>query len=230
MALFDPSRKPRRRHERASEVIDRVLGSFVVGRLLQRDEVDDVRSTVILRVLQRFDDSAATARVRSFEDYVARMTINAANDLLRSRRSAALPLTDRHGENAVDSAPESADAMATREMLELLWNVIRELPLPQRRALLFYARDSGGGSVIPLLVFTGVATLDEIAAVVDYSRASLENLWDRLPLADLDIAKLLGITRPQVIGLRRAARERLERARQRAGLARPVTKRDASGR
>jgi RNA polymerase sigma factor (sigma-70 family) len=229
MALFEPPRHPRRRHERASEVIDRVLGSFVAGRLLQRDEIDDVRSTVILRVLQRFDDSAAVARLQSFEDYVARMTINAANDLLRSRRLATVPLSARHGGDAVDSAPESADALATRETLELLWNAIRELPLPQRRALLLHAHDSGGSSVIPLLVFTGVATLDDMAAVLDYNRAYLERLWIRLPMPDLDIATLLGVTRSRVIGLRRAARERLDRARERFGLARPVTKRDARG-
>jgi DNA-directed RNA polymerase specialized sigma24 family protein len=226
MAPFDPPRNPRRHHERASDVIDRVLGSFVAGRLLQHDDVDDVRSTVMLRVLQRFEDSQAAARLQSFEDYVARMTINAANDLLRARRSAAVPLTDRQGGNAVDSAPASADAVATREMLELLWNVIGELPLLQRRALLFYAHDSGGGSVIPLLVFTGVATLEEIGAVVEYDPLALEGLWDRLPLPDLQIAELLGLTRPQVIGLRRAARERLDRARQRLGLPRPLTKHD----
>ena len=109
----------------------------------------------------------------------------------------------------------------------MLWNAIRELPLPQRRALLLHAHDSGGGSVIPLLVFTGVATLDDMAAVLNYTRISLERLWDRLPMADLDIANLLGVTRPRVIGLRRAARERLDRARQRFGLAGRATKRDA---
>lgn len=227
MALLDSPRPPRRRHERASEVIDRVLGSFVAGRLLQRDEIDDVRSTVILRVLQRFDDSAAVARLQSFEDYVARMTINAANDLLRSRRTATVPLTERDGGDAIAAAPESADALATRETLEMLWNLIRELPLLQRRALLLHAHDSGGGSVIPLLVFTGVTTLDDVAAVLDFNRISLERLWDRLPMADLEIGSLLGIPRSRVIGLRRAARERLDRARQRLGLAARATKRDA---
>jgi hypothetical protein len=104
--------------------------------------------------------------------------------------------------------------------------VIRDLPLLQRRALLLYARDANGGSAIPLLVFTGIATLDEIAGVLDFTRAQLEPWWDRLPLADLDIADLLGITRPQVIGLRRAARERLERARHRLALPRSARSRE----
>ncbi|HYR27715.1 MAG TPA: hypothetical protein VEU30_04580, partial [Thermoanaerobaculia bacterium] len=81
----------------------------------------------------------------------------------------------------------------------------------------------GGGSAIPLLVFTGVATLEEIAAALEYERADIELLWDRLPMADLEIAALLGTTRQQIISLRRAARERLERARTR--LARPRLKR-----
>jgi hypothetical protein len=63
--------------------------------------------------------------------------------------------------------------------------------------------------------FTGIATLGEIADVLEYERGEVEQLWDRLPLADLEIAELLTLTRQQVISLRRSARERLERPRQR---------------
>jgi len=39
----------------------------------------------------------------------------------------------------------------------------------------------------------------------------LASLWNKLPLQDADIALLLGITRQQVINLRKSARERLAR-------------------
>jgi hypothetical protein len=205
-------------HERIRDVIDRVVGSFLADGRLQLDEADDVRSTVMLRVLQQFDMEA----VRSVDDYVARMTINAANDVMRARRRAPMPLLDE-ANAAVDDMPEPQEALATRQMLALLLNEIRLLPVMQRRALLLQIRDESGSSAIPLLVFTGVATLDEIAAALEYERAEIELLWDRLPLADLEIAALLGTTRQQVITLRRTARERLERARTR--LARPRLRR-----
>jgi hypothetical protein len=142
------------------------------------------------------------------------MPITAATAVLRTRQSAPLPLTD-HDQEAADHAQRLPDALATRQMLVLLWEEIGKLPVMQRRALLLHGRDAGGGSVIPLLIFTGVATLDEIAAVLEYERGEIELFWDRLPMADLEIADLLSLTRQQIISLRRSARERLERARQR---------------
>lgn len=198
-------------HEHITAVIDRVLGSFMSDGRLHPHEADDVRSTVMLRVLRQLEDGRDGDDVHNANDYVARMTINAANDVLRARRLAPVELDE------TDAGPsiEPPDTFATRQMLVLLWDAIGQLPLMQRRALLLHARDHNGGSAIPLLVFTGVATLDEIAAILGYDRATMETLWDGVPMADLEIARLLGSTRPQVISLRRAARERLERARQR---------------
>jgi len=102
--------------------------------------------------------------------------------------------------------------LIARETLTALWGEICALLLPQRVALLLHVRDDRGGSAIPLLVFTGTATLDEIAATMEIDRPSMEQLWDELPLADLHIASMLRTTVSRVIGLRRAARERLGRA------------------
>lgn len=193
-------------------MIDRVVGSFVARGRISRDEAADVRATVILRVLQQFERESA-AGIRDVDDYVGRMAINAVNDVLRGRRLAPVALE----EDAVPfgDVPQPHEVFAARELLVLLWDEIARLPPMQRRALLLHARDDGGGSAIHLLVFTGVATLDEIAALLELPRATLEELWDRLPLSDLAIAEIIQATRPQVISLRRAARERLERARRR---------------
>jgi hypothetical protein len=197
-------------HERVAGVIDRVLRGLVMRGTLRRDEVEDVRSEVMLRVLQQVKTSGGGEEVRSADDYIARITLNAATDVLRDRRTDPLP-----DKELLYDAREPQDALAARQMLELLWNEITDLPLQQRRALLLHVHDENGGSAIHLLVFTGVATLDEIAAVLEYTRAEAEALWDRVPMPDLAIATLLGMQRPQVISLRRAARERLERARKR---------------
>jgi DNA-directed RNA polymerase specialized sigma24 family protein len=197
-------------HARIAEVISRVVGSFVARGQLRSDEADDVRSTVTLRVLRQFEEGIGD--LRSVDDYVARMAINAATDVLRGRRLDPVPLDDVA---PADPAPAADDRFATRQMLHLLWSEIRALPLLQRRALLLHVRDDRDVSAIHLLVFTGVATLDEIALALEYSRAEIESMWDRVPMPDLAIAELLGTTRAHVISFRRAARERLERARRR---------------
>jgi len=196
-------------HERIAAVIDRVIGSFIARGSLRSDEADDIRSTVTLRVLRQF--AAGTDDLRSVDDYVARMTINAATDVLRGRGTNPVALE----ETAPDPAPQPYEIFAAREMLLLLWKEVRGLPPAQRRALLLHVHDDHDASAIHLLVFTGVATLDEIAAVLDYTRPDIEAIWDRVPMQDLAIAGTLGMTRAQVISLRRSARERLERARQR---------------
>lgn len=295
-----------RLHARATGVVDAVLRRYVADGSLDSVEAEDVRSTVMLRIVQRFEDQESAADIRSLDDFVAMMTHNAARDVFRGRRPARTRLNKRvqaivrederflvqrdgatwcmtrahaaaprvetvaldpedvaaarllpldgvvamlleraggairferlvdlvaevmgeplDGERAaieqeelVDPTPAIETQLIARESLAALWNEIRALPLPQRTALLLHLRDDRGASAIPLLAFTGTATLDEIGAALQLDRPRMEQLWDELPLADLDIAALLETTRSHVIGLRRAARERLGRFLRRGG-------------
>ena len=192
-------------HTETGDVIDGVLRRYLADGSLNRDEADDIRSIVFLRLVQR-----STSDVRSMDDYVAMMVHNAARDVFRARRPRAIV-------DAEDVTPAADARFIAHETLLALWREIRALPLQQRAALLLHLRDHRGNSAIPLLVFTGTATLDEIGCVLQLDRARLEAIWDQLPLPDADIAVLLHTTRPRVIGLRRAARERLARFLRRRG-------------
>jgi hypothetical protein len=64
---------------------------------------------------------------------------------------------------------------------------------------------------VVLFPLTGVATFDEIAVAMEMPAAALTELWPRLPLADLEIARTLHLERQQVINLRKSARARLQR-------------------
>ena len=97
------------------------------------------------------------------------------------------------------------------QYLRNLWNEIRALPLHQRFALLLHARAADGEPVVRLLPLARVATIAAIAAALEIPPEELAALWRELPLDDLSIAARLGLTRPQVISLRRSARERLMR-------------------
>lgn len=56
---------------------------------------------------------------------------------------------------------------------------------------------------------SGVASLREIAMVLEIAPEELAALWQELPLDDATIARRLACTRQQVINLRISARKRL---------------------
>jgi RNA polymerase sigma factor (sigma-70 family) len=102
-------------------------------------------------------------------------------------------------------------ALEDAELLRRLWTEVRQLPLRQRTALLLNLRDAGGGDALDLLPLTGTASIRDIAAAVEIDAVELAALWPALPLDDNQIAGRLGVTRQQVINLRKAARARLGR-------------------
>jgi len=114
------------------------------------------------------------------------------------------------------SQAKFATEMEDRSYLLSLWSEIVQLPLGQRAALLLNLRDLHDG-VIMLLPLTGVATIRQIAEVVAIPIDEFAQLWNQLPLDDTAVAERLGVTRQQVINLRKSARARLSRRmRQRA--------------
>ncbi len=98
-----------------------------------------------------------------------------------------------------------------QQMLAILWREVCELPRRQRLALLLNFKDARGQDLVSLLPYTRTATLEQIAAAIDFPLVEFLKLWNKLPLDDATIAGLLGATRQQVINLRKCARERLER-------------------
>lgn len=115
----------------------------------------------------------------------------------------------------VATEPHAHDDAAVRaeqrQFLRALWREVLLLPPQQRKALLLNLREGETASPIALLALTGTATFDEIAATMEMSPEELAEIWNDLPLEDLRIAEMLGITRQQVINLRKSARQRLGR-------------------
>jgi hypothetical protein len=108
-------------------------------------------------------------------------------------------------------------AMIEKESLGELWRDVIELPRAQRCALLMNLRDAGGNGVIELIPATGTASFESLAEVLEITSEALARLWPDLPLEDARIAEMLGLSRQQVINLRKSARERLFRRRRKAG-------------
>jgi len=111
----------------------------------------------------------------------------------------------------VDPAPAADAALAARQLLVRLWGEILELPAPQRAALLLNLRDEGGGDMLSALLDSRVVDPAGLAAALGLSPEEVAGLLPGLPLEDLRIAERLGLTRQQVINLRKSARLRLGR-------------------
>ena len=115
---------------------------------------------------------------------------------------------------ADDQAQQTASVESTVEQrlyLQQLWSEVRQLPPLQRSALLLNLRDASGGNVVFFLPHLGIASKRELAEMLSLSVDELARLWIELPLEDAKIAERLGVTRQQVINLRKTARERLTR-------------------
>jgi len=110
-----------------------------------------------------------------------------------------------------DARPDASKETERRVYLEKLWNEIADLPTRQRAAVLLNLKDETGRGAIDLWLVIGVATVDKIAQVLEMTPEEFAALWNDLPLEDNRIAEILGLTRQQVINLRKSARERLAR-------------------
>jgi len=141
--------------------------------------------------------------------------VSALAELLGVADEPAAPPARTVDDNWLERVPDSggspADRAEARDYLRRLWTEIAALPPSQRVALLLNLRDDRGHGVIALLAFTETATRDDLAAVLGMSRDDLAALWDDLPIDDARIAVRLGLTRQQVINLRKSARLRLAR-------------------
>ena len=107
--------------------------------------------------------------------------------------------------------PDQAWRMEKRMFLQRLWEELQQLPLNQRAALLLNLKDPSGFGCITLFPATGIATVRQLADVLQIGVESFAAVWNDLPLEDARIAELLGLTRQQVINARKSGRERLAR-------------------
>ncbi len=128
---------------------------------------------------------------------------------IRDEPAEAIAEGDRFQSAA--AATSSEDRLADAQYLLRLWAEIEALPRRQRVALLLNLRDAAGRDILRLLPTTGVADLRRIALALELPLAELESLLPALPRDDAWIADRLGLTRRQVINLRKCARERLAR-------------------
>src|SRR5262249_48099724 len=95
--------------------------------------------------------------------------------------------------------------------LERLWKEVCGLPALQRSALPLNLPDTEGARVIAFIPHLGIASKQEIGELEGIPYEEFTEVWNNLPLDDASVAERFGLTRQQVINLRKTARERLTR-------------------
>jgi len=128
----------------------------------------------------------------------------------------SMDITDRE---PVPESPGVDLLLEQRLYLAHLWLEVCRLPVLQRTALLLNLRDAQGGSAIFFIPHLGIASQKQIAKMLELNEEEFQSLWGELPLDDACIAEMFGITRQQVINLRKTARERLARRMEKSEVA-----------
>jgi len=122
---------------------------------------------------------------------------------------------DQPLEEQRDTAPAIDAQLVQRNYIRTVWREIGALPLEHRRALLLNLNDAAGGD-IRLFDALGIASVRQIAAILEMDPLEFARLWNDLPLDDARVAQFLGINRQDVANRRSTARKRLARRLQEA--------------
>ncbi|HEU4388678.1 MAG TPA: hypothetical protein VFV34_12830 [Blastocatellia bacterium] len=137
------------------------------------------------------------------------------NDLVSVAADVSGIVDEADGDTDILELPDPRVSVETevdrRLHLQRVWAEITRLPARQRAALLLNLTDSSGYGLATLLPVAGIASFAEIAAALEMSPEQLSEIWNNLPLDDAAVAAHLGVSRQQVVNLRKAARERLAR-------------------
>jgi hypothetical protein len=135
--------------------------------------------------------------------------VDAAADLAGVEDERTQSLEQARNRLQDHAAPADAQ-LILRNYVRRVWKEIGGLPVEHRRALLLNLNDSAGGD-IRLFESLGIASVRDIAALLEMDALEFARLWNELPLDDARLAGLLGISRQDVANRRSTARKRLAR-------------------
>jgi len=216
--FLDAPRESAAEHDALRVLIDQVrpvIDGVLHGRAgvaVPPGEREELFSEAILQLMRKLQEIKSAppprqpiANFRSYAAVTAFHVVHAHFRHVHPERQQAVPL------ERVDETASVESSLVYRSALLEVWREIELLPPRQRAALLLGLRDDNGSATASLLILLQIATFDELAAAVELAREELAAIWDQLPLPDMAIAGRLGLTRQQVINLRKSARDRLGR-------------------
>jgi RNA polymerase sigma factor (sigma-70 family) len=85
-----------------------------------------------------------------------------------------------------------------KELLQQLWDVVKNLPAPQRDAYCFLFHDERGCDLFSLLIESEIVSYGQLAHALNRSPQEINRLRSQMPMDGPTAAAELNVTRPQV--------------------------------
>jgi RNA polymerase sigma factor (sigma-70 family) len=184
-------------------------------------DIENLKLEKVRSKLKTGYQNAGSLRLALLEIFAASRSPVEMNDLLKIM-TAIFNVQDRPAKlqkevevnifDMISDQRDNPEEIAEKsQFLTKMWNEIIQLPVKQRAALLLNLRDSDGRDLLSVFPLSGIATYREIAKILELPLDQFAEIWKEIPLGDLRIAELLGVSRQQVINFRKSGRERLMR-------------------
>lgn len=135
---------------------------------------------------------------------------------LMNVRDQSHEIFDEESEAYLDTpvARETVNAQSRveeKELLQQLWDVVKNLPAAQRDAYCFLFHDERGWDLFSLLIESEIVSFGQLAKVLNRSPQEISRLRSRMPMDGPTAAVELNVTRPQVNKWRFLAIQRVRR-------------------
>jgi hypothetical protein len=173
------------------------------GTVNQKDLGNESKTIDLVRIIFNLDQAPVY-----FNDLLVIVA-----DLLGIKDQTDITLTD---ESILVNNPHLTEnkilnKLEQQEFAARVWLEIQELPVRHRSALLLNLKDEQGNCLVHLLPVLRIASIRQIAEILEFEPEQFAVIWQELPWEDLRIAEHLNLTRQQIINLRQSARARLVR-------------------
>lgn len=175
---------------------DSMLASLpVVQKIIRRKitlpwaaDASDLAQGIVLRLLKwrdKYRDRSAQMSADEWQSFAAQTTYNEINRHFAKNRLANEVPIEAAEEIASPSIIEGASNAEVFSLVRAVWQEICSLSLRQRRALLLANQDT----IINFL--TCGITDRELAEILNFSMEEWENIKEKLPLKNIQIAELI---------------------------------------
>lgn len=190
--------------ERQVRELENDLDTFLNARFANEDIHQVPLTKIVAEVLQWID---CPIKIDDLAGFVALLL------RIKDQPTEAMSLDEGlvSGLGLAQKAIAAESAVAAKELLNRVWQIVKRMPVRQRDTFCFDFEDERGADLFSLLLEMGIAGLPQIAQALGRSSHEVNLLRSRMPMDYMAIADELNATRAQVTQWHYRALQRLEK-------------------
>jgi len=190
--------------ERQVRGLENDLDTFLSARFANEDIHQVPLTRIVAEVLQWID---CPIKIDDLAGFVALLL------RIKDQPSEAMSLDEGlvSDLSLAQKAIAAESAVAAKELLNRVWQIVKRMPVRQRDTFCFDFEDERGADLFSLLLEMGIAGVPQIAQTLGRSSDEVNRLRSRMPMDYMTIAAELNATRSQVTQWHFRALKRLEK-------------------